>query len=312
MQEVNTMESITNILYVVLISTVRMSVPMILASTGVAFSVRAGVIAIGSEGMMIAGSFFAVLGSYMFSNEWIGIGFGILFGIIFSMLHATLHVKYKVNQTLSGMSVNLLAAAIAPLILQLVWKTKGVSTRVESFAKLDYEWIKNIPLVGKILAEQNILFYLTLIIVVISWIYLFKTASGLRYRMVGENPVAANTVGINTVAYKFLGVGLSGAFCGLAGAYLSLGQLDMYVDGMTAGRGYIAMVISTFGRNNPIGTLIGSLFFGFFDALQTIFQGGVLPSQVVMMLPYFLTLVVVVFGLKNTRGPAGIGKHHDD
>lgn len=306
------MGDLSNILYVVIVSTVRMSVPMILASTGAAFSVRSGVMALGCEGMMIAGAFFGVLGSFLTGNPWIGIGFGILFGILFSLIHAVLGIRYKVNQTLSGMSVNLLGAAVAPLLLQLIWKSKGISPKVAGFGKIHINGLGKIPLIGGILAEQNILFYITLFIVAVSWIFMFKSPQGLRMRMVGENPVAANTVGINSSFYKYLGVTLSGAFCGLAGAYLSLAQLDMYIDGMTAGRGYIAMVIATLGKNSPIGALLGSLFFGFFDSLQTVFQGGVIPSQLVMTLPYILTMIIVVFGLKSSRNPAGMGKYHDD
>lgn len=306
------MGNVSNILYVVIVSTIRMAVPMILASTGAAFSVRSGVMALGCEGMMIAGAFFAVLGSFMTGSPWMGILFGITFGILFSLLHAVLAVRYKVNQTLSGMAVNLLAAAVAPLILQIVWKSKGISPKVESFSKLNIGVIAEIPIIGSILAQQNILFYITLLIVIVGWIYMFKTSQGLRMRMVGENPVAANTVGINVARYKYTGVIISGALCGLAGAYLSLGQLDMYVDGMTAGRGYIAMVISTFGRNSPAGALVGSLFFGFFDSLQTVFQGRFIPSHIVRTLPYVLTMFMVVFGIKGSRNPAGMGKHHED
>lgn len=306
------MGDLSNILYVVIVSTVRMSVPMILASTGAVFSVRAGIMALGCEGMMIAGAFFAVLGSFLTGSPWIGLAFGILFGILFSLIHGVLGIQYKVNQTLSGMSVNLLGAAVAPLLLQLIWKAKGITPKVASFDRLNIEWLGKIPFIGNILAQQNILFYITLVIVAISWIFMFKTPQGLRLRMVGENPVAASTVGINAKLYKYMGVMMSGALCGLAGAYLSLAQLDMYVDGMTAGRGYIAMVIATLGKNSPIGALFGSLFFGFFDSLQTIFQGGQIPSQLVMTLPYIVTMLVVVFGLRSARNPAGMGKYHDE
>lgn len=306
------MGDLSNILYVVVVSTIRMSVPMILASVGAAFSVRSGIMALGCEGMMIAGAFFSVMGSFYTGDPWLGILSGIIFGILFSLIHGVLNIRYKVNQTLSGMSVNLLAAAVAPLMLQILWKSKGISPKVESFSKLDIGILAEIPVIGSILAEQNILFYITLAAVAIGWLFMFRTPQGLRMRMVGENPVAANTVGINVVGYKYLGVILSGAFNGLAGAYLSLAQLDMYIDGMTAGRGYIAMVITTFGKNSPFGAMLGSLFFGFFDALQTIFQGGAIPSHIVRTLPYVLTMLVVVFGLKSARNPAGMGKHHDE
>lgn len=305
------MNNFTNLLLVVLTSTLRMSVSYILASTGAAFSMRAGVSDLGCEGMMICGAFFGALGAHLFGNPWAGILCGILFGVLISMLHAVLHITYKVNQTISGMSVNLLGAAVAPLMLQTIFGTKGNSPMVKGFNSIQLPIIKDIPFIGQMLGSQNILFYLTIVLVLLGWVFLFKTPYGLRMRTVGENPHAASTVGINVYLYKYLGVALSGAFCGLAGAYLSLGQLNIYSDGMTAGRGYIAVVINAFGNFTPIGAMLGSIFFGFFESLQIIFQGGAVPSQIVMMLPYLVTLLVVVVGLRKSRQPAGIGKHHD-
>jgi len=209
------------------------------------------------------------------------------------------------------MCVNLLASAATPLLLQLIWGQRGNSPKVEAFAKLEISWLRGIPFIGNLLAEQNILFYFTILIAILSWVYMFKTSSGLRMRMVGENPKAASTVGINVVGYKYFGVTMCGLLCGVGGGYLSLGQLNLFVDGMTAGRGYIALVINAFGKFNPIGAMLGSIFFGFFESLQNIFQGKYMPSHIVRMMPYVLTLIVISFGIKNSRTPAGIGKHHD-
>ena len=305
------MNEFSSIMLLVVTSTLRMAVPYILATTGAAFSMRAGVSDLGCEGMMIAGAFFAALGTYLTQNPWVGLLFGAFFGALIAMVHGVLHISYKVNQTISGMCVNLLGAAMVPLLLQIIWGVKGNSPTVPKFDNLDFEWLAKIPVIGPILTAQNILFYLTLVLVFIGHIYLFKTPAGLRMRMVSEHPQAASTVGLNVYGYKYLGVILSGAFCGLGGAYLSLGQLNLFMDGMTAGRGYIAIVINAFGRYTPIGALLGSLFFGFFESLQVVFQGAAIPNQVVMMTPYVLTLLVVTFGLRGTRAPAGVGKHHD-
>lgn len=199
------MNEVSNVLYVVIVSTLRMSIPLILTTTGAAFSVRAGISELGCEGMMIAGAVFGVLGSYLTGNAWLGLVFALGFGVLFSLLHAVLHITYKVNQTISGMSVNLLGAAVAPLLLQLVWGSKSLSGSVSAFCKLDLAWLRSIPAIGPVLAEQNILFYLTFVIVIISWIFMFCTPAGLRMRMVGENPAAASTVGIHVVAYKYFG-----------------------------------------------------------------------------------------------------------
>ena len=269
---------------------------------------RAGVSDLGLEGMMLAGSFFAVLGSWISGNAWIGLLTGILFGAVFSMLHAVMHISYKVNASISGMCVNLLASAVTPLLLNVIFGMSGKSVSVAAFAKPNWGILQKIPVIGRILGAQNILFFLTILLVIVSWIFLYKTTLGLRMRMVSENPQAASTVGLNVRIYKYFGVAMNGAFAGLGGAYLSLGQMNLFVEDMTSGRGYIAVVINAFGRYNPVGALGGSLFFGFFDSLQTIFQ-SILPSQLVMMTPYVFTLLVITFGLKGGKAPAGVGKH---
>jgi len=306
------MSDMLNLLTIILVSSLRMSIPMALTTVGAVFSVRSGVSELGCEGMMIMGAFFGMLGSYMTQSMWLGLCWGICAGTAISMVHGVLHISYRVNQTISGMSVNLLGLAIPPIIMQLLWKTKTLSPSVVSFRKIKFGLLEKIPFFGKIFSEMNILFYLMMAIVIIAWIFLFKTVWGLRMRMVGENPTVASTLGIPVKAYKYLGTALCGALSGMGGAYLSLGQMDLFVQGMTAGRGYIAMVINAFGRYNPAGALVGSLFFGFFDSLQIIFQDSFIPSAIMMMTPYVFTLAVLVFGLKNLRIPAGVGKHVDE
>lgn len=298
----------TELILSILASTLRRAVPLLLASLGGTFSMRAGVIDLGLEGMMLAGAFFGVLGASITGSAWMGLLIGIIFGIIFSLVHGVLHVKYKVNGSISGMVVNLLAAAVTPLVLTGYFGTTGKSPMVESFTNPKWEWLDNIPFIGPVLGGQNILFYLSIVLVIVSWIFLYKSKFGLRMRMVGENPEAASAVGLNVRAYKYFGVLISGAYAGLAGVYLSLGQMNLFVEEMTAGRGYIAVVINAFGRFNPIGSFLGSLFFGFFDAVQTVFQ-SFLPSQLVMMTPYVITIIVIIFGLKGGKAPAGTGKH---
>jgi len=172
--------------------------------------------------------------------------------------------------------------------------------------------LSKIPWIGTILADQNILFFVAIGIVLISWVILFKTPFGLRLRMVGENPVAANTVGINTSAMKYAGVIICGAICGLAGAYLSLARMNRFVLDMTGGRGYVAMVIADLGGANPLIAGAASLLFGFFDCLQSIFQSVDTPSQFWMIMPYLFALCVALVNNKFAHGPAGMGKHFND
>lgn len=297
-----------NLFATILGSSLRGSVPLILAATGGSFSNRAGVSDLGLEGMMLFGAFFGVYGSYISGSAWVGLLFGALFGIVISMLHAVMHITYRVNASISGMCVNLLATASTPLLLNAIFDSNGNSPQVQGFAKINSPALASIPFIGPILNSQSILFYVTIIMVVIGWVFMYKTTLGLRMRMVSENPQAASTVGLKVTAYKYFGVAMSGLFAGMGGAYLSLSQMNLFVENMTSGRGYIAVVISSFGQYNPLGAMAGSLFFGFFDSLQTIFQSA-LPSQLMMMAPYLFTMLVIVFGVKKNKAPAGIGKH---
>lgn len=305
----------SEIIIAIITSTLRLSVPVMLASVGCAFSTRVGVTAFGCEGMMAAGAIFAVVASYFTENRWLGIFAGIAAGILISCLHAVLHIKYRVNATLSGMSVNLLGVAIAALFLKLVWNQAGMSPEVDAFSKMSttkgLEWVASIPVIGSVLGEQSVFFLFTIAIAAFGWVFMFKTVYGLRMRMVGENPVAANTVGINTVRYKYAGVLFCGALSGLAGAFLSLVGMNRYTINMAAGRGYVAMVINNLGASNPIGSALSALFFGFFDCLQFVFQGVRTPVQLLMMMPYVFTLLICLINAKRAKGPAGVGKHFD-
>lgn len=298
----------TELIISLLASTLRRMIPLLLASMGGTLSMRAGVVDLGLEGMMLSGAFFGVLGSHYSGNVWVGLLTGVGFGMIFALLHAVLHVSYRVNGSISGMVVNLLAIALTPLMLEEFYGLSGKSMAVANFESPKIQWLDQIPFIGPILGGQNILFYLSILLVMVAWVFLYRSKMGLRLRMVGENPEAASAVGLNVKGYKYFGVLMSGALAGLGGVYLSLGQMNLFVENMTAGRGYIAVVINAFGRYNPAGALLGSLLFGFFDALQTIFQ-SVLPSQLVMMLPYVVTVLIILFGLKGGRSPAGTGKH---
>lgn len=295
----------------ILSSSLRSSVPLILAATGGSFSSRSGVSELGLEGMMLFGAFFGVYGSYISGNAWVGLLFGAAFGAIAAMLHAVMHITYRVNASISGMCVNLLATAATPLLVTSIFGMNGKSEQVAGFSKLDIPMLEAIPVIGPILNSQTSIFYLTIVLVILGWIFMYKTTLGLRMRMVSENPQAASTVGLHIVAYKYFGVAMSGIFAGLGGAYLSLCQMNLFVENMTNGRGYMAVVINAFGHYNPLGAMAGSLFFGFFDSLQTVFQSS-FPSQLVMMTPYLFTFLVIVFGMKRGKAPAGIGKHVED
>ncbi len=278
-------------------STLSMSVPLILAATGGVLSVKAGVMALGLESMMTMGAFCGVLGSYFTDSAAPGIFFGMLGGAVFGLCHAILSVRYKVNQVISGIGLNLLAVAATTLLMQIVWDNKGSSPQVASIDATVY---------------TSPITWTMIIVVFAEYFLLMKTRFGLRLRMVGENPKAAATVGLPVHRIKYIGVVACGALAGLGGAYLSLDHLDMYVRDMSAGRGYIAVAIMILAKYNPVKVLLCALIFGFSDAIQINFQGCGVPAQIMAMAPYLVTLFVLAFGVRHITPPAGVGCHDDE
>lgn len=278
-------------------STFSMSVPLILAALGGVLSVRCGVMALGLESMMTMGAFCGVLGSYYTESAALGVICGILGGAFFGLCHAILCVRYKVNQVISGIGLNLLAVAASTLLMQLLWDNKGSSPQVASIEASVY---------------TSPITYIMLITVAAEFFLLFYTRFGLRLRMVGENPKAAAAVGLPVHKIKYIGVIACGCLAGLGGAYLSIDHLDMYVRDMSAGRGYIAVAIMILAKYNPIKVLLCALIFGFSDAMQINFQGYGVPPQIMAMAPYIVTLLVLAFGVRHITPPAGVGCHEDE
>lgn len=286
-------------------STIIMAIPLIFASVGGTFSVRGGVMALGLESMMMCGAFFGVFGSYYSGSAVIGLLTGILGGMLIALCHGILCIRYRMNQVISGVGLNLLATAATTLMLQIIWGNKGTS---EIVASIDQNVGGPIPIIN----SQSFNFFVMIAVVIIGWVVLFKTKYGLRLRMVGENPKAASAVGLRVHGLKYSGVLICGALAGYGGAYLSLDHLNMFVRGMTAGRGYIAVAIAILGRYNPVRVVFCALLFGFCDAVQIYLQGQGIPAQLVQMIPYVVTLIVLVVGVRHIQPPAGVGKHETD
>ena len=283
--------------HIIFTSTFSMSVPLILAALGGVISVRSGIMALGLESMMTMGAFCGVLGSYFTGNVATAILCGIAGGALFGLCHGILSVRYKVNQVISGIGLNLLAVAATTLLMQLIWNNKGSSPQVASIKQGVLTSPITFIMLAAVAAEDFIL---------------FRNPFGLRLRMVGENPKAAATVGLPVHRIKYIAVVCCGMLAGLGGAYLSIDHLDMYVRDMSAGRGYIAVAIMILARYNPIMVVLCALIFGFSDAVQISLQGYGVPSQIMAMIPYMVTLLVLAFGVRQITPPAGVGAHDDE
>jgi simple sugar transport system permease protein len=257
-------------------ASIRLATPLAYASLGGLFSERVGIINIGLEGMMLSGAFCSVVISY-FSNN-----------------HAILTIKFSANQIVSGVGINLFAIGFTAYMSQIIWGSRGASESVTGLGVISLPFLKDVPILGEILGTHSPLVYLMFLVTAVSYVILFRMPIGLRIRAVGEHPAAADSAGIDVIRVKYLGVVLSGMLAGLGGAFLSIGHVNLFVLGMTGGRGFIAMAAMIFGKWKPLRVFGASLLFGFADALQIRLQSlGILPPQIILAIPYLITIVVL-------------------
>lgn len=277
-------------------STLRMATPVLFAAMGALITSAAGIINIGLEGMMLIGAFFAVVGSYYLGSAAAGVLIAVLSGVVIALLFATFSLKYRAHIVLMGVAINIFAVAITVYLLRYLFHVAGAFSDpgIHGLSAIHIPLIKDIPVIGDILSGYTPLVYISWIVVIVMHIMLYKTRLGVHLRAVGENPEAAESLGIKVSAIRYLAVILSGIFSGLAGAYLSLGHLTMFTENMSAGRGFIGLAANIFGMGTPIGGFLASLVFGFADAVAMRVQGwNLIPPQFVLMLPSILTIVIL-------------------
>jgi ABC-type uncharacterized transport system permease subunit len=276
-------------------SILRVTTPILFAALGAVVADLSGVVNIALEGIMLTSALTGVVVSAFTKSAWIGLLAGMAAGSLIGLLLGYFHLKLKTNVILAGIAFNLLAAEGTVFLLYVVAHDKGVSSSLAS--KVIPEWqipiIKDIPVLGAILGKQNALTYMALIAVGMVYLLLFKTSFGLRLRAVGENPDAADSVGISVHRVQFVALAISGALASMGGAHLSMGYVSWFSRNMTSGRGFIALAAEALGRRHPIGVLIASLLFGFADALSNYMQSLRVPGEFVQMIPYVLTLVAL-------------------
>ena len=285
-------------LLILLASTIRMSTPITLAAVGGTFSARTGTMALGLEGFLLMGAWGAALGSYLFQNAWMGLLMGILVSLAVSFLFGVFTIRFHVNQVICGIGFNMFASGFTASMTQMIWGTRANSVQVPTLGRI------TVPLLG----EMSVLIPIMLVIVAVSWYYLFKTPYGLRMRVVGESAHAADSIGLKVNRYKYAGILISGTLCGISGSFLSIDHVNMFVREMTAGRGFIAVAVNILGRYNPLGALGGGLLFGFADSLQLVIPSATVPGQLLQMIPYAVTLFVIIFAVRYVSTPAGIGE----
>lgn len=222
-----------------LLLTLRLAIPITLAAIGGTFSERSGIINLGLEGMMLIGALGGVLGVYYTGEPWLGVLFSLVVGGLIGGVHAVLSIKFKANQVVCGVGINLLAAGLTAVLVKAVWNRDGMSGQVESLKNITIPLLNKIPVAGVLFRDQSPYLYITLLVVAAGWYIMFKTKTGLRIRAIGDHPRAAETAGININKYRYICVILSGMLAGIAGAYLSIAQNNLFINSMVAGRGFI-------------------------------------------------------------------------
>ncbi len=281
--------------------TIRTATPLILAAMGGLLTQEAGILNIGLEGMILLGAFFGVVGSFFFGTSAMGVGFAVLSGIIIGLIFAFFVIDLKSDEFVIGIAINMFAGGLTVFLLRSIFGVKGAfsSPKIIALPRINIPILDKIPILNTLLNNHTIFVYVSWILVVLIYIYLYKTAQGRWLRASGEYPEALETAGISPRKMKYIASIMCGILCGLAGAHLSLGYLKLFTEQMSANRGFIAMAAIIFGGGNPIRTALAALLFGFFDALGIRLQAVGIPSQITQMIPYGATVVALVVMTKR-------------
>ena len=288
----------------------RIATPLLFAALGGILSERAGVFAVGLEGMMLTGAFAGVIATHSLGHAGLGLMASAVGGALLAAVVAIATVRCRADQMVSGLAANILALGLTSFLLRgLFGRGEAPIVRVTPLSPIPIPVLADIPVVGPLLFRQPALTYVGLALVVVMLVALHRTRAGLTLRAVGENPAAAFASGADPVRVRYLAVIGAGALAGVGGAVLSLQQVGTFTDGMTNGRGYLALAAIIVGRWSPGGALVGCLLFGAADALQLRVQGLRLPfsSYVIQMLPYVVSLAVLAGLGRSARLPAAIG-----
>ena len=304
-------------------ATLRVSTPLILCAMAGLFSERSGIIDISLEGKMLSAAFAAGALAAVTGSAWAALSGAIVVSILLSLLHGFACITNRGDQVVSGLAINVLASGLT-IVLGIAWFSQGGQTPALSpesrFMPIEFSWadaVSGIPYIGEFLKTvingHNLLVYVALLAVPVTWWIVYKTRFGLRLRAVGENPLAVDTAGISVSWLRYKAVMIAGALCGIAGTYLAIAQNAAFAREMTAGQGYIALAAMIFGKWRPVPALLACLMFGFLDAVSIRLQGvelpvvGEVPVQFIQALPYILTVVLLAGFIGKAVAPKAIG-----
>ncbi|MCS6843178.1 MAG: ABC transporter permease [Caldilineales bacterium] len=291
----------------ILTSAVRLATPYLYAAIGEAFGQLSGVVNLGVDGIMLVGAFMAIFVALGTGSLWLGVLVAIVAGLLMGLLMSVISVTLKAEQGISGIGLYMFGLGLSSLLFKVLF---GTVKTIVGFQPVKIPILGDIPIIGPVLFQQSVLVYGAFLLVPLAWWILEKTTWGLRIKAVGQNPAAADSLGVNVNRVRYASVCLGSALAGLAGASLSLAMVNLFQENLTAGMGFIAVALVYFGSWRPAGILFGALLFSTVNALQLWMQvlGVKIPADAAVMLPYLLTIVVLALTVSRVRGPAALNR----
>ncbi len=311
------MDSIISQAFIVtlLAAGIRMAMPMLLAATGEIFAERSGMLNINLEGQMLMGAFVSFVVGFYTNNMFLALSAGIAAGILQALLMSVACISWGGQHVVVGITLNIFVLGFTSFWYRVLFgvTTAPPKTDLAGSGASPIPFLSNIPGIGNILFNQNFLFYAAVVIAVGAAFVLGRTQFGLKISAAGEHPRAAETMGVNVTRMRYVSMAVCGALAGLGGTYLSLISLNRFMDNITAGRGFIALAIVIFGKWNPKLVFAASLIFGITDAFQLRLQavGVEIPYQFMLMLPYLLTIIVMVITARKSHTPDALGLNYE-
>lgn len=290
-----------NSLLNIIATAIRMSIPLGYAAIGGSISEFSGVVALGLEGFMTIGAFTAVVGAYYLGSAWLGVLAAMIAGTLFALVFGLFCIKYKSNQIVAGVGMNIIAEGLVSVLMISIFGSKGKSAVVDALPAVNIPVIKDIPILNTLFSGYTGLAYLLFAVMVIAWIVIYKMPAGIRLRATGINDTVVDSLGLRSGMIKYVAVGVCGALSALGGAFLSLSQLNFYSKDMVAGRGYIALAIFVFARKNPIYCVLVSILFGLTETIQLRMQVFPIPTQFLAMISYLCTLIMLLCTVRNKK-----------
>jgi general nucleoside transport system permease protein len=291
----------------ILTSMIRLATPFLYAAIGETFSQSAGVVNLGVEGIMLLGGYAAFYVALTTGNLWLGVLAAVLVGLLMGLLMSFISVTLKAEQGISGIGLYMFGLGLSSLLFKIMI---GTVKTIVGFQPVNIPGLANIPILGPILFQNSLPVYGAFLLVPVAWWVLEKTTLGLKIKSVGQNPAAADSLGINVDRIRYFSVCLGSVLAGLAGASLSIALVNLFQDNLTAGQGFIAVALVYFGGWSPWGVMGGALLFSIVNSLQLWMQvlGVKISSDVAVMLPYLLTIAALMVTVNRVRQPAALNK----